>query len=100
VKAKQGALPIKAPKQKLTGFDGSTMKVTTPKDVQDAALEYFDRKSELEKAKENIELAVSKIEGAMNSHDLKVVVVRSMGGESMTCRIKSSSKLEIKKLKV
>jgi len=101
-KNKTGASPTllklgKGQQQKLTGFYGVSMKATTPLAVQEAADEYFYKKAELEKAKEDLRLAMDKIESEMKAAELKMVVVRSTGEESMVCRIKSSSKLEIKK---
>jgi len=93
-------LPLgKTGPQKLTGFDGSQLKATTPFAVQQAANAYFDRKSDVELAKDKMVFALGRIEAEMKAANVVVCVVRSMSGESMTCRIKSSSKLEIKRLK-
>lgn len=97
-KVKQTLL-VEPVKQKLSGLDEKPIKATTPKNVQDAANEYFDRKQEVEKAKEKLGFALAHIEEEMISENIVVCVVRSMDGESMVCKIKSSSKLEIKKLK-
>lgn len=101
-KAKGGAqpgLPLTPGQLKLSGFDGSQLKATTPLSVQVAANTYFDCKSDVEKAKDKVLFALGVIESEMKAAGITVCVVRSMGGESMTCRIKSSSKLEIKRMK-
>lgn len=84
---------------KVTGFDGQELRKSTPLSVQAAANEYFDRKQEVEKAKDRMVTSLAKIEAEMKATNTVVCVVRSIDGESMTCRIKSSSKLEIKRLK-
>ncbi len=87
-------------KQVLTGLDGQQLRATTPPAVQEAADEYFDRKENVEQAKDRMATALDKIESEMKASDITVCVVRRrVGGESMVCRIKSSSKLEIKKQK-
>ena len=96
---KQGKLPLGPAKQVQHGLDGQQLKATTPKEVQDAANEYFDRKEEVAKAKDRALTALDKIESEMKAADIVVCIVRSIGGESMVCRIKNSSKLEIKKQK-
>lgn len=95
----QPGLPLTPGQMKLNGFNGDQLKATTPLAVQNAANEYFDRKSDVEKAKDKVLFALGRIEAEMVAAGIKVCVVRSMGGESMTCRIKSSSKLEIKRTK-
>lgn len=87
-------------KQVLNGLDGQQLRATTPPAVQEAADEYFDRKSDVETAKDRMATALDKIESEMKASDITVCVVQQrVGGESMVCRIKSSSKLEIKKQK-
>jgi len=86
-------------KQVLTGMDGSQLRATTPKEVQDAANEYFDRKDEVAKAKDRMVTSLDKIESEMKASGITVCVVSSIGGESMVCRIRNSSKLEIKRQK-
>ena len=87
-------------KQVLTGLDGQQLKATTPPAVQDAANEYFDRKANVEQAKDRMLTSLDKIESEMKASGITVCTVRQhVGGEPMVCRIKSSSKLEIKKQK-
>lgn len=85
--------------QKLTGFDGKQLKATTPSAVQQAANDYFDRKSDVELAKDKMVFALGRIEAEMKAAGITVAVVRAVGGESMTCRINTSSKLVIKRIK-
>lgn len=93
-------LGLQPTKQVLRGLDGSQLKATTPAAVQEAADEYFDRKENVEQAKERMSLSLEKIESEMKASGITICVVRQcIGGESMVCRIKSSSKLEIKKQK-
>jgi hypothetical protein len=86
-------------KQVLTGLDGQQLRATTPPAVQEAADEYFERKADVEQAKDRMATALDKIESEMKASDITVCVVRQRVGDSMTCRIRSSSKLEIKKVK-
>jgi len=98
-KGKQPALGLPATKMKLSGFNGDSLKQTTPKQIQDAANEYFEKKSTWEKCKDAVELALEHIGAEMAAENVQSVVVRNLDGESTMVRIKNSSKLEIKKIK-
>jgi len=98
-KGKQPALGLPATKMKLSGFNGDPLKQTTPKQIQDAANEYFEKKSTWEKCKDAVELALEHIGAEMAAENVQSVVVRNLDGESTMVRIKKSSKLEIKKIK-
>lgn len=97
-----GRLPLGPAKQVLKGLDGSQLRATTPPVVQEAANEYFSRKEDVETAKYLMATSLDKIESEMKASGITVCVVRGLiggDGASMVCRIKSSSKLEIKKQK-
>ena len=95
-----GKLALGPAKQVLRGLDGSQLRATTPAAVQEAAEEYFDRKANVEQAKERMAVSLGRIEAEMKASGINVCIVRQcIGGESMVCRFKSSSKLEIKKQK-
>ena len=97
--AAEGKLALGPAKQVLTGLDGQQLRATTPPAVQEAANEYFDRKEEVAKAKDQMATSLDKIESEMKASGIEACVVRSIGGELMTCSIRNSSKLEIKKQK-
>ena len=97
--AAEGKLALGPAKQVLKGLDGQQLRATTPPAVQEAANEYFDRKANVEQVKDRMAGALDKIESEMKASRIEVCVVCSIGGELMTCRIRNSSKLEIKKQK-
>lgn len=98
-KAKQEGLGLESTKMKLSGFNGDPLKQTTPKNIQDAANEYFEKKLALEKCKEAVDLELEHIGAEMAAENVQSVVVRDLDGEPKIVRVKKSSKLEIKKIK-
>ena len=99
-KHEEAKLPLGPAKQVQKGLDGAQLKATTPPAVQEAADEFFDRKDDVAKAKDRMALSFDRIASEMKASGIEVCIVRhGMGGESMICRIKNSSKLEIKKQK-
>lgn len=90
-------IPMKG-EQKLTGFDGSELKATTPATIQEAADYYFLKKFEMENRKEALEKATEKLEAEVAASGLKSVVVKDSEGMPFTVRIKQSKKLEVKKI--
>jgi len=100
-KNKQGTLdiPLKGD-QKMTGFDGKPLKISTPKTVQAAADYMFDKRSALENTKNAFDSAMGKLEAEMAALNLKEAVVRNGSGFPYTVKFKAGkTKLEVKAIK-